>query len=98
MASSFPIPCELINRAELFALLRVGRTAGYEIIKRDDFPRPFDLNGRNLRVWDKAQALAWVASQPRRPVGEEPSHLAVTRVRDGKVVSPKKHRSAEATR
>jgi predicted DNA-binding transcriptional regulator AlpA len=91
---------DLITRRELFSLLRVGRTAGYALIKRPDFPRPFDLNGAargNLCVYDRAEVMAWVAAQPRRPVGAEPSHLTVTRVRAGKVVTPRKRRGAEAT-
>lgn len=77
----------LLTRGEVFALLRVGRTSGYKLLKKPGFPQPFDLNGGNLLVWDRQEILRFVVAQPRRPVGAEPEHLETgRRYRNGKLV------------
>lgn len=88
---------DFLTRRDLCALLHCGKTASYALTARPEFPRPFDLNGRNLCVWSRAEVLAWIASQPRRTVGTEPAHLVASRkFRDGKLVAPRNRRAAEA--
>ena len=91
-------PSDFLTRRELCALLHCGKTASYVLTARPDFPKPFDLNGRNLCVWSRTEVAAWIAAQPRRTIGAEPEHLARGRkYRDGKLVVRNKRSAAEAS-
>ena len=74
-------PSATLTREEVFSLLRVGRTKGYELLKRADFPLAVDLsgNGGTLQIFFAAEILAWLEKQPRRNVGAEPEPLAAGR-------------------
>jgi predicted DNA-binding transcriptional regulator AlpA len=84
-----------LTRNEVFKVLRVGRTKGYELLKRADFPLAVDLSGNGggtSHVYITAEIFAWLAKQPRRNVGAEPEPLAASRrqYRMGKLVPAKK--------
>lgn len=89
------------TRRELFKFLRIGRTKGYQLLKRSDFPLAVDLSGDGgtSQIWIVAEVVAWLNKQPRRKLGAEPPPLATgrRRYRDGKeiLVSPK-HRGSQA--
>lgn len=54
---------ELLTTHDLRALLRVGRTAVYDITRREDFPTPLVVGGTyrwyasEVRTWIEAQRL-----------------------------------------
>ncbi len=85
----------LLTRAEVFKLLRVGRTLGYRVLRKDGFPEPFELDRGNLR-WDRQEVLRYVAAQPRRSaVGVEPQQLeSVRQYRNGKLVQRRSRASS----
>ena len=61
---------ELITMSEIRAMLKIGRTAGYELINRSDFPAPISISSKCLR-WVGSEVESWINSQkgsPRRPV------------------------------
>jgi len=62
---------ELITMSEIRAMLKIGRTAGYELINRSDFPAPISISSKCLR-WVGSEVENWINSQKkgssRRPV------------------------------
>jgi predicted DNA-binding transcriptional regulator AlpA len=90
----------VFSRDELFAFLKAGRTRGFELIRRPDFPQGIALSdsarGTSV-VYLRSEVMAWLLAQPRRTVGAEPTHLVESRkFRDGKPFVSKKHRARTA--
>jgi len=80
--------------------LNYGRTKAYAVVKSKDFPTPLYLtNGKSPR-WVRTEFAAWLASQPRGSIKDEPQTLAEGRrlYRDGKPINkPGGHRGTGKT-
>ncbi len=52
---------EVLNRQEFFAVMRLGHTAGYDSLRRGDFP----FAGRVGRVWriSRSALLRWLEQE-----------------------------------
>jgi predicted DNA-binding transcriptional regulator AlpA len=67
LSQSLSVGDELLTRPEVQALVKLGRSAIYDKIKKDGFPDNIMLGGR--AVWRKSAVMAWVeekAAQGRR--------------------------------
>ena len=57
-----PATKQRLRAGEVDALIGGSRTFGWEVRKRPGFPRPLVL-GRNLRLWDRDEVVAWLEAQ-----------------------------------
>jgi len=75
-----------IRRHELRQIVPLAETTIYEMERRGEFPRRFNLTPRCV-VWDLAEVEAWIEARrqaPRRDVGKPDVRLRKTRpVRSG---------------
>ncbi|MBD8643491.1 AlpA family transcriptional regulator [Stenotrophomonas sp. CFBP 13724] len=70
-----------IRRHELRQIVPLAETTIYEMERRGEFPRRFNLTPRCV-VWDLAEVEAWVDERrhaPRAPVTKPDVHLRKTR-------------------
>lgn len=54
----------LMTRAEVEEAVGVSRSTIYELMRRDQFPRPLKIGPRNVR-WVENEVAAWLQSRPR---------------------------------
>lgn len=77
-----PLPFRrTIRRQELRQIVPLAETTIYEMERRDEFPRRFNLTPRCV-VWDLAEVEAWVEARKQAPRGgaSKPDvHLRKTR-------------------
>ena len=82
-------PPPFLTLAEVGDLLRLGRTAVHEVVRRPDFPRPHGIGGRH-RLWRRSEVLDWVDRQPRVEKRAVPASLAKGQIyRSAKLVPEK---------
>ncbi|WP_374727715.1 helix-turn-helix transcriptional regulator [Herbaspirillum frisingense] len=67
----FPKPCALpfrrtIRRQELRQIVPLAETTIYEMERRGEFPRRFNLTPRCV-VWDLAEVEAWIEDRKQTP-------------------------------
>lgn len=82
----FPKSCTLpfrrtIRRKELHLIVPLAETTIYEMERRGDFPRRFNLTPRCV-VWDLAEVEAWIEERKQTPRGSSSKpdvHLRKTR-------------------
>jgi prophage regulatory protein len=70
-----------IRRHELRQIVPLAETTIYEMERRDEFPRRFNLTPRCV-VWDLAEVEAWIEERkqaPRGGVSKPDVHLRKTR-------------------
>ncbi len=70
-----------IRRQELRLIVPLAETTIYEMERRGEFPRRFNLTPRCV-VWDLAEVEAWIEQckqAPRRSVSKPDVHLRKTR-------------------
>lgn len=53
-----------VNKTELARMLCVSRPIVYQIIKREDFPRPFRINSKELYSVDDVRD--WIRGQTQK--------------------------------
>ena len=53
-----------MTRAEVERLVGLKRSAIYAMMRRGDFPAPFQLGAKSVR-WSKREVIEWMASRPR---------------------------------
>ena len=56
---------ELITLKEIRQMLGIGRTAGYALINKPDFPAPISVSSKTLR-WVASEVMNWLDSQRGR--------------------------------
>lgn len=59
-------PRRALRRHELEAKVGLGRSAIYERMARNDFPKPFRLGNGRAVAWDEAEVDAWLNDQISR--------------------------------
>ncbi|HCI5735524.1 TPA: AlpA family transcriptional regulator [Klebsiella variicola subsp. variicola] len=82
----FPKGCPLpyrrtIRRQELRQIVPLAETTIYEMERRGEFPRRFNLTSRCV-VWDLAEVEAWIEERKQAPCGSSSKpdvHLRKTR-------------------
>ncbi|EKQ59531.1 phage transcriptional regulator, AlpA [Xanthomonas citri pv. malvacearum str. GSPB2388] len=82
----FPKGCPLpyrrtIRRQELRQIVPLAETTIYEMERRGEFPRRFNLTSRCV-VWDLAEVEAWIEERKKAPRGSSSKpdvHLRKTR-------------------
>ena len=58
------VPVKLLKRPEVEMMTALSRSALYEAMARDDFPRPIRIGPRGVR-WIAAEIQDWIALRPR---------------------------------
>ena len=79
--SAIPFPSATIRRRELRQIVPLAETTIYEMERRGEFPRRFNLTPRCV-VWDLAEVEAWIEERKQAPRGGNAKpdvHLRKTR-------------------
>ena len=59
------LPCRLLSRAALLAIVPLSYTTIWEMIQRGEFPRAIVIGIQKV-AWRENEILEWIASRPQQ--------------------------------